>query len=169
MAEENKSNAGTEGQKTKKSKKTLIIAGLGVLILTLGGGFAWKSGLAAKFMGGDKQTEQNSSAPGEKGKAMGPIYSLGSFIVNLDDPSGRRYLKVKAELELNDEKVRATVETQLPRLRDSIILLLSSKTFQEIASMEGKMRLRQEILGKLNQHVGRGKLNTIYFTEFVIQ
>jgi flagellar FliL protein len=170
MAEEKDSKSETAGRGSKKSKKKLILFGLSVLILAASGGFLWKSGLAMKFIGGEQKSEQQGSkTPGDGGKKIGPLYPLESFIVNLNDATGRRYLKVKAEMELTDAKAVEVVDKQLPRLRDSIILLLSSKSFEEIASREGKMRLRQEMIGQLNHHLGKGKLVTVYFTEFVVQ
>jgi flagellar FliL protein len=170
MAKEKNKNNAEDGQGEKKSKKKLlIVVGVTFLILLGGGGLAWKMGFASKLLGRSPQPEQIQSAATEGTKQMGPTYSLGSFIVNLNDPVRRSYLKVKAELELNDEKVSKEVDQRLPQLRDSIILLLSSKSFEEVASMEGKMHLRQELLGQLNHHLGEGKLATIYFTEFVVQ
>jgi len=170
MAKEQNKDAAQDGQGEKKSKKKLLImVGVTVIILLGGGGLAWKMGFASKLLGRSPQSDQAASVAAGEDKAMGPTYSLGSFIVNLNDPVRRSYLKVKAELELSNEKVSREVDERLPQLRDSIILLLSSKSFEEVASMEGKMRLRQEMLGQLNHHLGEGKLATIYFTEFVVQ
>jgi flagellar FliL protein len=170
MAKQQDKNTGQEGQGGKKSKKKLLIlVGVTTVVLAAGGGLGWKMGLASKFLGGSPQSEQEKSAAAGVQRQMGPTYSLGSFIVNLSDPVRRSYLKVKAELELSSPEVSTEVDKRLPQLRDSIILLLSSKSFEEVASMEGKMRLRQEMLGKLNYHLGKGKLASIYFTEFVVQ
>jgi flagellar FliL protein len=170
MAKQKNENTAHEAQGEKKSKKKLLVLmGVTLLILAGGGGLAWKMGFASKFLGASPKTERDQSgATGEK-KEIGPTYSLGSFIVNLNDPVRRSYLKVRAELELRDAKFTTEVDERLPQLRDSIILLLSSKSFEEISSMEGKMRLRQEILGELSRHLGEGRLATIFFTEFVVQ
>jgi len=100
---------------------------------------------------------------------MGPIYSLGTFVVNLNDPVRRSYLKIKADLELSNDKASQLVEERLPQLRDTIILILSSKNFEDILSIEGKMRLRQELLRELNRRLGKDTIKTMYFTEFVVQ
>ena len=169
MAREPIKNTGQDGQGGKKSKKKLVMIGMSVLILAGGGGLAWKMGFASRFLGSSPQGEQAKSVTTKEKTQMGPTYSLGSFIVNLNDPVRRSYLKVKAVLELNSTDVSTEVDKRLPQLRDSIILLLSSKSYEEIASMEGKLRLRQEMLGQLNHHLGKGKLAAIYFTEFVVQ
>ncbi|MBW1980209.1 MAG: flagellar basal body-associated FliL family protein [Deltaproteobacteria bacterium] len=171
MADEQKNPSSKDEQPRKKSKKKLfIILGISMLILLGGGGVAWKTGLASKFLGKDSQQEQKkSSSEGGSGEHMGPIYSLGTFVVNLNDPVRRSYLKIKADLELSNDKASQLVEERLPQLRDTIILILSSKNFEDILSIEGKMRLRQELLRELNRRLGKDTIKTMYFTEFVVQ
>jgi len=82
---------------------------------------------------------------------------------------GKRYLKVKMDLELNDEKPSAEIERRLPQLRDTILTTLSSKNYEEISSLDGKMQLRAEIMAMLNQYLKTGKITNIYFTEFIVQ
>jgi len=172
MAEKAAPAAAHEPQHDKKSRKTLfIILGMTMLLVIVGGVLAWKSGLATKLVGGGQEAKPATVAtPGqEKQGEIGPTYSLGTFIVNLNDPAGRRYLKVRAELELSQPESSRQVERMLPQLRDTVILALTSKTYEDISSTEGKIRLRHELLGQLNRHLGNGFLKTIYFTEFVVQ
>jgi flagellar FliL protein len=55
------------------------------------------------------------------------------------------------------------------QLTDTIILLLSSQSFKEINSMEGKLYLKQSLLTRINQLLGGQIVRRIYFTEFVVQ
>jgi len=106
----------------------------------------------------------------EAGKSdIGPIYSLDTFIVNLVDPQGKKYLKVKMELELSSEELRMEVEKRLPQFKDTIITLLSSKTYEDVSSLEGKLQLRAELMAMLNQYLTSGSIVNIYFTEFIVQ
>ena len=50
-----------------------------------------------------------------------------------------------------------------------ILLLLSSKSLDEIQTVEGKIALRQELIQRINQILTTGKIRNLYFTEFVIQ
>jgi flagellar FliL protein len=56
-----------------------------------------------------------------------------------------------------------------PQLRDVVLLLLSSKTLEEIQGTEGKIILRRELVLRINQVLQKGKIRNLYFTEFVIQ
>jgi flagellar basal body-associated protein FliL len=48
-------------------------------------------------------------------------------------------------------------------------MILPSKRFEEIASVEGKTALRDEIMDKLNSLFPRIVISNIFFTEFVVQ
>jgi flagellar FliL protein len=48
-------------------------------------------------------------------------------------------------------------------------MILPSKQFEEIASMEGKMALRDEIIARLNSLFSKKVVTNIFFTEFVVQ
>ncbi len=100
---------------------------------------------------------------------MGPIYSLDTFIVNLADDGRSRYLRVTMDLELVSASEESTLDDRLPQVRDSILMILPSKRFEDIASMEGKTALRNEIITKLNGMLNKNVVSNIFFTEFVVQ
>jgi flagellar FliL protein len=54
-------------------------------------------------------------------------------------------------------------------LRDRLIFLLSSKTFEDLSTLEGKYQLQAEIAKKLNDALGVAVVEKAYFTEFVVQ
>ena len=83
---------------------------------------------------------------------------METFIVNLAGGKGRRDLKVRMNLELDNEKLEPEVKHKTAQLRDSILILLSSKSFSQIESMEGKSTLREEILARVNGLVTSGKV-----------
>lgn len=172
MAEKATPAAAQKPQREKKSNKRLfLILGTTMLLLLVGGVVAWKTSLATKLVGRGREARPvTKAAPGqEKQGEIGQTFSLGTFIVNLNDPSGRRYLKVRAELELSQPEASKQVERMLPQLRDTMILALTSKTYEDISSTEGKVKLRHELLEQLNRDLGNGFLKTVYFTEFVVQ
>ena len=115
-----------------------------------------------------------TNAEGKKEKdterrSQGYIYSMDPFIVNLADQGRPRYLKIKMSIESQEVKVNEEYEKRLPQLRDSILTVLSSKTYGEISDSEGKNKLREEIILKLNRLLRGFQVRTIYFTEFMIQ
>jgi flagellar protein FliL len=157
--------------KPKKSRKWLVVI-LG-LILLIGAAVGTVILLAPGVipdslnLGGKKGTEKKEKGP-EK-KDQGYIYSMEPFVVNLADQGRPRYLKIKMSIESQEMKVNEEYEKRLPQLRDTILTVLSSKSYGEIADSEGKKKLREEIILKLNRLLRGFQVKTVYFTEFMIQ
>ena len=88
-------------------------------------------------------------------------------MVNLADPNARRYLKVVLEVEVTSNP--ELLEDNKAKIRDALLMLLSSKTSQDLSTLEGIILLRKEIVDRLNQAIGQPKVSRVYFTDFVIQ
>jgi flagellar FliL protein len=99
---------------------------------------------------------------------MGPTFPLERFIVNLADKGGGRYLNVIIDLELNNEELTDEIEKRLPQIRDTILVLLSGKRYDQISDVDGKRRLRDEIMKTINTLLTTGRIKSVYFTNFVI-
>jgi len=138
-----------------------------VLVLALLGGsfFALKGGILSF----PKPSAIQSLEEGDATQDMGPIYSLDNFIVNLVGGHGKNYLKARLELEMDHLKTKEELDKRLPQIRDAILTMLSSKSDDDIKSLEGKFQLRAELISTLNQRLRTGKIVSIYFTEFIVQ
>ena len=97
------------------------------------------------------------------------IFPLEPFIVNIYDGQELRYLKVRIEMEMVGAGVKGELDMRLAAIRDSILVLLSTKTLQDIQDVQGKNQLKEEILGAINKLIPPGKVSKIYFTDFVVQ
>jgi flagellar protein FliL len=156
------------------SKKMLIII-IGVFLLfmtVMGGGFflLWSkmSAAVAQVQTGDTpQAEEQKPAKAEV--TIGPIYKLDTMIVNLADKGGKRYLRTTLEMELSTPDLVDEIEKRMPQLRDSILMILPTKTYDSISTTEGKIALRDEIMAKLNSFLKTGTITNLYFSEFVVQ
>ena len=102
-------------------------------------------------------------------KLLGPIVSLETFIVNLADQGGKRYLRMTIDLELDSEDLEPEINKRLPQVRDSILTILPTKRFEDISSASGKTALRDQMLERINGLLANGKVTNIYFKEFVVQ
>jgi flagellar FliL protein len=156
-----------ETTKEKGSPLKFVIIGVLVLVLAVGGFLGWM------LLGSSDDDLTEGVGVGESEPAVEEIasqtYPLETFVVNLNDPGGKRYLKTNIELEFFSEEVKAELERRLPQLRDLILLQLSSKSLDEIQSVDGKIALRGELIQRINQTLTSGKIRNLYFTEFVIQ
>jgi flagellar FliL protein len=184
MAEKEHEEQGGEGGEKKKSGNMLLIIIIIVLMLVLIIG-----GIVAFLMMGnhDAASETAHSAPKERAAEghseeggssyvsneslteVGLMYPLDTFTVNLLSESGRRYLKVEMNLEIEGEELSPELDTKKPVFRDIIIRILSSKSLEEISTIKGKEKLKEQIVDELNMRLKDGKVKNVYFTDFVVQ
>ncbi len=134
----------------------------------------------------------NTEAAHEEEKAaevkpgQGLMVDTGSKIVNLVDPTGRKYLRVGVVLEfaptnpefmsLPEEERTAylnefnrEMESKLPVINDILITLFASQTFDKVYTAEGKEALRTQIKDLVNKQLPEYHVIAVYFTEFVVQ
>lgn len=174
MAKDKKEEAGEAKIEQKKgsSLKWIIVSIIGVVLVGGGGFFGWTI-----FFSHQQETSkvQASIPAAPKGKveteevSSGFIYALDPFIVNLSDTPEIRYLKITIKLELENEEQSKEIDSRLAQIRDALLILLSSKEYEGIRNIEGKFKLREEIVERANNIMKKGKVKTAYFTEFVVQ
>lgn len=100
---------------------------------------------------------------------IGVMYPMDQFVVNLLSESGSRYLKTSIDFELSVETLTPEIDKKKSIIRDIVIRSLSSKTIEEISTTKGKERLKDEIVGKINEILTDGYIKNVYFTDFIIQ
>ena len=165
-------DADTGAAPPKKSPVGLILI-LVTMIIVLGvGGFLGWNQFMKNDAAGTANTKQSlEKASDKKDQTASIIVPLETFIVNLLDRSGlgKRYLKVTIELEIAAGEGQDTITSHKTQLRDTILLLLSGLSLNEINTIEGKLDLKQSLLSRINQVMGSGVVRRIYFTEFVLQ
>ncbi len=100
---------------------------------------------------------------------IGQMYPLDQFIVNLFSEDGSRYLKTTMNLEMSVPELATELDAKKPLIRDIIIKALSAKSYEEISTIAGKENLKDEIVSDINKVLKDGKINNLFFTDFVIQ
>lgn len=126
-----------------KSKKKLIIVAA-VLISAIAGGAGWY------FMHNkDAAHEVKVEAPKEP-----TFIPLEAFTVNLQHEEADQYLQIGITLKVMEPELTETVKAMLPEIRSKLNLLLSGKRPSELATLEGKKRLANEILIEANNALG---------------
>ena len=156
-----------ESAPKKKSPVKMIVILLVILGLLGGGGyFAYmkyiQPGQSPEAVGAGETVE-------EVQPNLGIMFSLDPFIVNLAGSQGKRFLKVTVSLELSAPEVHAEVKENIQKIMDSILVLLSSKNFEDVYSVQGKFKLKDEITARVNRFLVLGHIKEAYFTEFIIQ
>ena len=160
-----------------KKKPIGMIIGIIVGLLVLGGGgyyayinfFQEKPAEEKPAEGEEGKEEGKEEAPAEEDLDLGVMFSMDPFIVNLAGSEGKRFLKVTIFLELSTPEVREEIKGKIQKVTDSILVLLSSKAFEDVYSVQGKFKLKGEITTRVNRFLVVGHIKDAYFTEFIIQ
>jgi flagellar FliL protein len=186
MSTESKEKA-PAGAAPKKSKMMLIIILLLVVVSGAGGFFSWKYFKSAKAdttsqaaTSGHEEEESTDAVKPRKGKKKkekehgdkGATINFEPFLVNLADKEASRYVKTSIRLLVANKEsadIIAKGETLMPRMRDTILGLLSTKTAEEMTSNEGKEKLKKEILERVNEYLPAEGAEEVFFTDFVVQ
>ncbi len=167
---------GEEGASEENSggglKKKLILVLVPVVLLAIGGGLYF-SGV---FGGGDDETviegeevagEEELTEDGEPKNAA--FVALPDFIVNLASNSGSRFLKLRVQLEIEDETKMAEIEAITPRVIDQFQTYLREMRVEDLRGSAGIYRLRQELLYRVNIAAHPVKVTDVLFQEMLIQ
>ena len=157
----------------KKGKKLLIIiVAAAVLLAAAGGGatfFLMKKNVASAKPEAKKATRSGPSV----------FTALEPFTVNLADPGREHYLQIGLTYEVHAADVGEALKAQMPLIRSRVLLLLTSRTADELASPQGKAKLASELVslaraalaesttpGAKNAEAG---VTDVHFASFIIQ
>lgn len=157
------------GEAKKRPPIFIALIALVAFLVLGGGGFFAYTKLSASSAEEPKEVKTVKATASGKEEYIGPIIALKPFIVNLADNGGKRYMKLNVEAELSGSEVNEELNKRMPQIRDSIILLLGNKQFDDIQDIGGKNKLREELIVRLNGLLKTGKIKNVYFTEFVVQ
>lgn len=159
MAEETKNEAQEKEVKKISKKKLLLLLIIGVVIIILAGSVI---AVLSTLKGGGEKAKEKSS------KEM-VIYSMEPVVVNLFDPTGKRYLQVSFSFELRDKKLEEEIKNNEPKIRDIIISILSTKTPEDVLQPEAKDLIKAELLQKINSAMGEEVISNIYITQYIVE
>lgn len=96
-----------------------------------------------------------------------------AFVVNLADEEAARYLQVDIEVMARSSAALNEVERHLPRIRNSLLLLLGSRSVSDLADRAGKEQLQADVTAEIQRvltaETGQGQIEAVYFSNFVMQ
>lgn len=169
--------------KLLKGKLLIAIVGLVVVAAAGVGVYLFQPQLlpfAKVQAAGNLEPTPDAVSPGS-----GPIYTMKERILNLRGGDSLRYLKVCVALEFESkenlghlkpeeykkkqDELNLAIAPKVPLLNDAITTIVTTKDANELSTLEGKERLREELKEKFNTFMAEPKVARVYFTEFVMQ
>lgn len=95
------------------------------------------------------------------------------FVVNFGREADVRFMQITIQVADRDPAVIEQVKEHNPAIRNGLVMLFSSQQPEVLNTREGKEQLRQDALQEvrrvLREMTGRGRLENLYFTSFVMQ
>jgi flagellar basal body-associated protein FliL len=169
-----------EERVVKLQKRTKLLTMMLVLTLAMAGGSAAYAFISVKSVGEEVQAVRERAEKIDAGREdalegikadapVGIIHPLGNFVVNLLDPGNLRYVNCRIELEVDDSLVIKSIQQREALFKDSVISLVGNQTYEDLLGVEGKSRLREELLVRFNRILPDGQIARVYLTEFVVQ
>lgn len=114
------------------------------------------------------------SATGEATKKKSLIdtkmVTLDSFTINLSTPGSAvpKFVRVNVSIEVQNTDTEQEVNTKIPQIRNTIIDLFNSKRPADLANVDGRDYLKEEIKNAINSFLLSGKIKGIFFTNFAL-
>jgi len=98
------------------------------------------------------------------------IIELQPFIVNLADTEQARYLRMTVSLGIDSESEEEKPDQLFTtRVRNAMLAVLSDKRSEDILTVDGKAKLRAELLKAAQSASAEPEVIAIYITDFIVQ
>ena len=153
-----------------KLEKTLgwSLIGINLLVITVGAFCVYQKTLDGNPLF-TSEYELNRQLTKLRNKPQNPAtYNLKPLSTNLAGvPS--RFIRMEVSLEMLDAESFNEVKGVKSAVRDSIIRILNSKSFDELETVQGKLRLKNQMIAQINRFLHRGVVQNIYFSDFAVQ
>lgn len=147
--------------------KKLLIINLIVVLLLLGGIFA---GIYFFVLGGG-ESKPEPPPPGQSSASAQAVYlDLPDFLVNIQGADGSpAYLKLSLSLELTSEEDKTGFATVQPRVVDQLQGYLRELRTDDLKGSAGVMRLKEEMLRRIDVAAAPYHVRDVLFKEMVVQ
>lgn len=159
---------GEEGEGAGKGskKKLIIMIAAGVLLLGGGGAGAYFMGL----FGGSEPAVSADGTPVKQPEVKNHIFSLPEVVVKLNSSgASAQYMKVTIALEVKDPAYEEEIKKLLPRVQDSFQVYMRELRPTDFEGSAGLIRLREELMRRINLSVFPSKVEAVLFKELILQ
>jgi flagellar basal body-associated protein FliL len=150
------SSTATTESTTGKGNRGWIASIIFVVVLLALGAWFWS-------------TQRTGLSISTSGSSVKGSLHLETFVLNLADAEQRSYLRVGIDLGLGRELGRGDNASPVGEVRDTILGVLAQCRVEELLTVKGKAKLKEDLLQALQERVPRLEVEEVYFTEFLIQ
>lgn len=113
-----------------------------------------------------KEAEQPKASTNELGKF---VYMIEDVVVNPANSEGKRLLLSSLGFDISSEQEHLELKSKEFLLKDAVISIISSKDVARLSNIVYRDTLRTEIIKRLSVLMPKVKINTIYFSKYILQ
>jgi flagellar FliL protein len=149
-------------------KRIILIALIAIIAAGAAGAGVWF------FMSKRAPAAATSAEAAPPPLAVPLFFPLESMTVNLQSDDGQQhFLRIGLTLRLGDTATQQQLTEHMPEVRSHILLALSNKHPDELAPLEGKRALAEELKTLISEPAEKNAapihVQDVLFTEFVVQ
>lgn len=142
-------SAAPPGKEPAKSKKLIVIGAVVALLVIVA------AALGLFLVNKQRHAADEDGAETKTVAVQVPTFlPMENMVVNLADAGGDRFAQIGITLELQDEKTATAVKQFMPSIRNSVLMLVSQRTADELLRREGKEKLAADILAEVARPLG---------------
>lgn len=164
---------GMDGEDAGGRRGGAVLTALVALVGLAGGGFAGASmlgpGLAPVLAERAMKPAGGKKGGGHGGEASTSLHVIDNLVVNPARSGGTRFLLVSIAVDTHEPDMADVVASHDVELRDGLIMVLGSKTVDELTDVSLRPAITKEILKAVEKITGPGVVTRIYIPQFVIQ
>lgn len=165
-AESSEGEAAPEKPQKRFGKKFLLLAGGGAVALLLAAG----GGAYFFFMSPGEETHKEAKAEIPLTPPTVAYYDVPDIIVNIQTADGSpAYLKVGLSLELETQEEKAGIQALMPRVVDQFQGYLRELRVDDLKGSAGVMRLKEELLRRINVAAAPYRVRDVLLKEMIVQ
>ncbi|HEY1612131.1 MAG TPA: flagellar basal body-associated FliL family protein [Rhizomicrobium sp.] len=152
--------------KKRFGRKFLLIAAGGALVALLGLG----GGSYFLFFAGRSEKPASGAQSLPVVPPQVAFYDLPDMVVNIQTPDGSpAYLKLGVALELDNAQEKAGVHALMPRVTDQFQSYLRELRVDDLRGSAGVLRLKEELLRRINVAIEPYRVRDVLLKEMIIQ
>jgi len=153
-----------EGAKKKRSKMPLI---LGLVLALLGGGGGFMAVQAGLIGGTHEEAQEKPMEEEPEDQPALAFVPMETLVINLPQNAQAKHLLFTAQLEVEPSYAQEVTEL-LPRVADILNGYLRSVELAELESPTALIRLRAQMLRRVQVVAGEGRVKDLLIMEFVL-
>jgi flagellar FliL protein len=154
----------------KLPRKLQLIVGAGLLVVLSGGGAGYY------FLAPSPKTAEQAAVASVQTQAanlppaQAVFFDIPDIIVNIQTPDAApAYLKLSVSLELDKAEAKAAIEPVMPRIIDQFQTYLRELRVEDLRGSACVMRLKEELLRRVNLAVAPTPVHDVLLKEMIVQ